>query len=438
MIKDPQSGFSTDHRCRGLKLLHCTWCWGALHLPWEQTRKSEVRERLASFENLSCFSWGILSPQRARILLAGEAEAVLAEEIKGRDTVSDHKHKYLEQADPLAQDNGRQQRPGEAGTPRMFQGDVRAELERRSLKPRPGCFSHARSHCHQICPKSGVSTNKLQACSLQPLSSPMMGLRGVHSGQGPTWEGAPNRAQPCPGREADVEDWGPQPRPPSSSAQNVTERMVKGVSAGRWQPCLWLRHSWQQRQQLTEGSVRSWGGTRSNGGLPSQQLASLLLAPSLGFLSSEKKWDLERGREGREGKGRRGRRGKRTGHPQALNPEWDCGLLSLLQFWLYIKDTPSNTNKRSENQASCVLEIPGRLHGGGETGAEGCWNELTLQIFKQRRPRGICHLQTWTEETVQTEGNHSTVGTQIFQKGMRNIRDDKKFWVNIIKVFFSS
>ena len=37
------------------------------------------------------FFLGIPFPQIARILLAGEAEAVLAEEVKGRDTVSDHK-----------------------------------------------------------------------------------------------------------------------------------------------------------------------------------------------------------------------------------------------------------------------------------------------------------------------------------------------------------
>lgn len=43
-------------------------------------------------------------PQRPRLLLALEADAVLAKEVKGRDTVSDHKKKSLEnleQADLL-------------------------------------------------------------------------------------------------------------------------------------------------------------------------------------------------------------------------------------------------------------------------------------------------------------------------------------------------
>lgn len=34
-------------------------------------------------------------PQRPRLLLAVEADAVLAKEVKGRDTVSDHKKKNL-------------------------------------------------------------------------------------------------------------------------------------------------------------------------------------------------------------------------------------------------------------------------------------------------------------------------------------------------------
>lgn len=47
----------------------------------------------------------------------------------------------------------------------------------------------------------------------------------------------------------------------------------------------------------------------------------------------------------------------------------DCGLLSLLQFGSTLKTRPPTRIK--ENWASCVLEIPGRLHGGGETGAKG-------------------------------------------------------------------
>ena len=56
----------------------------------EQTKKNEVRERLASLKTSHVFS-GESFPTESQNSLAGEAEAVPAEEVEGRDTVSDHK-----------------------------------------------------------------------------------------------------------------------------------------------------------------------------------------------------------------------------------------------------------------------------------------------------------------------------------------------------------
>lgn len=171
------------------------------------------------------------------------------------------------------------------------------------------------------------------------------------------------------------------PRPPSSSAQKVMGTAVKGASAGRWQLLSGTAPFLSAAPAALGGQRALLGRDPVKQGAP-QSAAAFCYLPSFGSLPLRRSgtW-REGGKEEREGKGRR-QGGKRTGHPQALNPAGGLWPSQPPTIWLYVKDMSSSTNKSSENRASCVLETPGRLHGRGETGAEGWLKRTNTSIFK--------------------------------------------------------
>lgn len=242
-----------------------------------------------------------------------------------------------------------------------------------------------------------------------------MGLRGVHSGQGPAWEGAQTEPSLAPEGRRMLRTEDHSPRPPSSSAQNVTGMAAKGVSAGRWQLLSVTATLLVAAPAAHGGQCALLGWDPVKQGSP-QSAAAFCFSPSFGFLPLRRNgiW-REGGKEEREGKGRRGGggRGLVIHKRSVLSGLWTSQPPTI---WLYVKDTSSNTNKRSENRASCVLETPGRLHGGGETGAEGCLKRTNTKIFKQKETKGICHLQTWTRGNCSDRRETIALGTQIFQK----------------------
>lgn len=252
-------------------------------------------------------------------------------------------------------------------------------------------------------PWSGVS--RISSRPALPASLlPMMGLRGVHSEQGPTWEGAQTEPSLALGGGG---CWGLRshsPRPPSSSAQNVTGTRRECLQALAT-PCLWPASGVQQLWRPCAPEV----GPGQTGVSP--VLAAFCFLSPLRF-SSEKKWNLER--EGRK------KEGKKEGRREE---DWVIHKRSILSgldsqpptVWLYIKDTSSNTNKILRTGLP-VLERPQELHGrGDETGAEGVV-EADNTRFSNKRPKEICHLQSWTQESCSDWRETLALGTQIFQK----------------------
>ena len=88
------------------------------------------------------------------------------------------------------------------------------------------------------------------------------------------------------------------PRPLSSSAQKVTGTAVKGVSAGRWQLLSGTAPFLSAAPAALGGQRALLGRDPVKRGSP---VSACSLLPALfWFSSSEKKWDLEGGREGRK------------------------------------------------------------------------------------------------------------------------------------------
>ena len=293
---------------------------------------------------------------------------------------------------------------------------------------------HARFHCHQICPKSGVSTNKLRARS-SSLSPPLQWVcEACTLGKAPPVKGPKQSpASPLGGRRMlRTEDH--SPRPPSSSAQKVTGTAVKGVSAGRWQLLSVTEPFLLAAPAALGGQCALLGWDPVKQGAP-QSVAAFCFLPSFASLPLRRNgiW-REGGKEEREGKGRR-RGGKRTGHPQALSPAGGLWTSQPPTVWLYVKDMSSSTNKSSENRASCVLETPGRLHGRGATGAEGWLKRANTKHFQIKGDQGdLSPAELNSTKLLRLKGNNNT-GNSDLSKGMRNIRDDKNSGQILLKFF---
>ena len=126
--------------------------------PWthhERAKPGKPRwEKAGLLKNPSDCFLGNSVPQGARLLLAVEADAVLAEEVKGRDTVSDHKKtsENLEQADLLLHrmETWGWKRKGPHKC--LWWDGVRGRVGMWVPEGWARILCHTRSHCHQICP----------------------------------------------------------------------------------------------------------------------------------------------------------------------------------------------------------------------------------------------------------------------------------------------
>ena len=183
---------------------------------------------------------------------------------------------------------------------KCLQGDgVRGRVGMQVPEGQTRMLHHARCHCHQICPNKLWSPTVNSMPALPPLSSPTMGLPVVQSGQGPACEGVQTEPSLAPGREAAAEDRGPQ-----SSAPFPLSPEGNGHD-GKGSVCRALATPVRDGGAPGSSTGSSRRAVCAAGLGPPQSGVSpdcgcMLLLALFRFSSSEKKWDLERGREGRK------------------------------------------------------------------------------------------------------------------------------------------
>ena len=188
---------------------------------------------------------------------------------------------------------------------KCLQGDgVRGRVGMQVPEAQTRMLHRARCHCHQICPNKLWSPRISSRPALPPLSSPTVGLPVVQSGQGPACQGAQTEPSLAPERRLlRTEDYSPQP--PSPSAQKVTGRAAKAVSAGRWQLLSVTAALLAAAPAVHGGQCVLLGWDPLNQGSP-QAAAACCFLPSFSSLPLRRNgiW-REGGKEEREGKGRR-------------------------------------------------------------------------------------------------------------------------------------